>query len=324
MIGNLLLLQNPDGGWGKNLDWYRIPEGRTQAERRASIAVEGRRPSTLDNRTTWSHLLYLMRAYDQVKQEEVALRFERGVRYVLNAQDRVSGGWRGSDVDAITFNDDVMAGVLTLLREVVGGHGTLARNLAPRLRARAEESFRAGIRCVLEAQVRDLDGRRTAWGQQHHHQTLLPIAGRTFEPAALTALETVNVVRFLMTIEPTREVREAVHGAVAWLRRVAVEGIRVDTVTAPPVRFPHRFSVEDRVAVKDPSAETIWARFYELGTHRPIFSNRNGDILSEFNLIPRERREGYDWYGDWPNSLIQFEYPVWRARTESAPPGDGT
>ena len=64
----------------------------------------------------------------------------------------------------------------------------------------------------------------------------------------------------------------------------------------------------------DPAAPPIWARFYELGTNRPLFMGR--DSVPHYALagIEQERRGGYAFYGDWPASLVEKDYPRWRAK----------
>ena len=56
----------------------------------------------------------------------------------------------------------------------------------------------------------------------------------------------------------------------------------------------------------------MWARFYEIGTNRPIFSDRDGIPKRELSEIGYERRNGYAWLGYWPQRLLEREYPAWR------------
>jgi PelA/Pel-15E family pectate lyase len=83
--------------------------------------------------------------------------------------------------------------------------------------------------------------------------------------------------------------------------------VRVDNAPGPDGK-------KDRHAVADPSAPVIWARFYELGTNRPIFIGRDEVIRYDFNAIERERRTGYAYFGVWPAKLLAVDYPRWRAR----------
>jgi PelA/Pel-15E family pectate lyase len=64
----------------------------------------------------------------------------------------------------------------------------------------------------------------------------------------------------------------------------------------------------------DPTAGPLWARFYELGSNRPNFIGRDKVIRYSLEEIERERRGGYNYYGDWPASLLSKDYPRWRER----------
>ena len=61
----------------------------------------------------------------------------------------------------------------------------------------------------------------------------------------------------------------------------------------------------------------MWARLAELGTDRPIFSNRDGVKLYDWNQLT-DRRSGYAWYSYEPASALR-RYERW-ARTH---PADG-
>ena len=54
---------------------------------------------------------------------------------------------------------------------------------------------------------------------------------------------------------------------------------------------------KDKVVVKDPNAPGLWARFYEIGTNRPIFCDRDGVAKHDLSEIGYERRNGYACYG---------------------------
>jgi len=68
----------------------------------------------------------------------------------------------------------------------------------------------------------------------------------------------------------------------------------------------------DRRVVADPAAEPLWARFYDLGTNRPVFTGRDQVIRHALAEIERERRMGYAYYGTWPATLLSTHYPRWR------------
>ena len=113
-----------------------------------------------------------------------------------------------------------------------------------------------------------------------------------------------------MAIEhPGPGVVAAVDGAVAWFEQVKIRGIKVED---RPDK--ERSKGIYRVVVEDPSAPPIWARFYEIGTNKPIFADR--DSVKKYSLaeIGDERRNGYKWYGYWPQNLLEKEYPAWKAK----------
>jgi hypothetical protein len=107
---------------------------------------------------------------------------------------------------------------------------------------------------------------------------------------------------------------ESAHGAVRWLAKVKLTGVRVERAPAPKEEFLRHTADWDAVVVSDPSAPPLWARHYEIGTNRPVFAGRDGVRKYALADIERERRTGTPWYGKWPLELIQKDYPAWRAR----------
>ena len=133
-------------------------------------------------------------------------------------------------------------------------------------------------------------------------------AVRKYEPPSLSGEETVDVVVFLMSIEnPTPEVVAAVEGAVAWLRTVTITGQRVDAKKGPDGRL-------EKFLVPDANAPALWARFYELGTNRPLYLDRDSVFHYIFSEVGYERRSGYSYHGAWPVELLERDYPAWRAK----------
>jgi PelA/Pel-15E family pectate lyase len=123
----------------------------------------------------------------------------------------------------------------------------------------------------------------------------------------LSGSESVGVVRFLMGIaRPSPQVVRAVDSAVAWFRANRIQGIAVKPVPAPGT--PKGF---DNTVIADPAAPPLWARFYELGTNRPIFSGRDSVVKYSMAEIEYERRNGYRWYVDRPARLLDADYPEW-------------
>ena len=127
-----------------------------------------------------------------------------------------------------------------------------------------------------------MNGRRTVWCAQHDEVTFAPAPARKFEGASLSGGESVGIVRFLMSIKnPSPAVVEAIESAIAWFEQSQLKGIKWVEKR------------DDRVVVQDPEGGAIWARFYEIGSNRPIFVGRDGVVKYSVAEIEHERRTGY-------------------------------
>ena len=82
---------------------------------------------------------------------------------------------------------------------------------------------------------------------------------------------------------------------------------------APPEKSEWRTSRFDRVVVFDSLAPPIWTRYYELGTDKPLFSDRNRKFLYSLAEVSRERRSGYGWYTYAPQEVLD-KYPKWQKK----------
>ena len=49
----------------------------------------------------------------------------------------------------------------------------------------------------------------------------------------------------------------------------------------------------------------LWARYYEIGSDRPIFGDRDKTIHDVVDEISRERRDSYAWFSDGPNEALK-------------------
>jgi PelA/Pel-15E family pectate lyase len=165
------------------------------------------------------------------------------------------------------------------------------------IRAQATAAFGRAIGCILSSQVA-VEGKRAIWGQQHDPLTLAPTAARSYEPASLATKESAGVMRLLMSIpEPDARVVAAVHAAAAWFRANAIHGYTYD------------FTAGRR---EQAGAGPLWARMAEIGTNRPIFSNRDGVRLYDYERLT-DRRTGYGWYSEEPAAALR-QYERWAAR----------
>lgn len=301
---NLLRYQRSSGGWPKNID---MAKPLSDAGRASLLRDHKETDSTVDNGATYTQLSFLARVYTAKHQEAHRESFLKGLDYLLQAQ-YPNGGWPQFYPDLtgyykhITYNDDAMIGVMKLLRDVADAKPVYAFVDETR-RGRAASGVKKGIECILKTQV-VVNGKRTVWCAQHDEVTLAPAAARTFEVVSLSGGESVGIVRFLMSIkDPSPAVVESIESAIAWFEQSQLKGIKwVENGT-------------DRVVVQDPNGGPIWARFYEIGSNRPIFVGRDGVVKYSVAEIEHERRVGYNWYVDAPAKLIQKDYPAWKKQS---------
>jgi PelA/Pel-15E family pectate lyase len=72
---------------------------------------------------------------------------------------------------------------------------------------------------------------------------------------------------------------------------------------------------KDKALIPDASS-VIWARFYEIDTNEPFFCGRDGVKKKNVSDIEYERRNGYAWYGVWPQKLVDKDYPEWKKKNK--------
>jgi PelA/Pel-15E family pectate lyase len=293
---SVLQYQSPQGGWPKSTDLARPPRTPGDVPRPG----DGR-ANSLDNEATTLPMGFLARVAHATGEAKYRDSFLRGVEYLLAAQ-YPNGGWpqfwplRNGYYSRITYNDDAMIRTMTILRDVAGGEPPYDFVDASH-RQRAADAVARGIDCILKTQIKQ-DGKRTAWCAQHDEKTLEPAWARAYEPPSLSGAESVGIVRFLMSIEePTPQVVASIEGAVAWLRSVAIKGVRIETIRRDDGR-------RERRLIPDPAAPPLWARFYELGTNRPLYLDRDSVFRYDFAEIGYERRSGYAYHGTWAAELL--------------------
>jgi PelA/Pel-15E family pectate lyase len=321
----LISFQTPAGGWSKNLDMTnrsRAPGERfsTDNTSRYPSASDNDAPhdrnwnyvGTFDNDATVTQLRYLAKVVSALEEKRhradkrYRSAFLHGIDYVLAAQ-YPNGGWpqvwplQGGYHDAITYNDDAMIQVLDLLRAVANGRDEFAF-VPAKARDRAARSVKLGIHCVLVTQI-VTEGRRTVWCQQHDALTLQPCSARNYEMPSQSSAESAGITLFLMEeSEPSGEIIAAVNAAAAWFEKTKIRDIA------------YRFTGDSgRQLVDAPGNGPIWARYYDIASHRPIFGDRDKTIHDNVNEISKERRNGYAWYRDTPSKALQ-RYSEWRKK----------
>lgn len=301
---NLIAYQNKDGGWPKNIDWLGI----LNTDSVYATLKESYKKSTLDNRNTFPQIRYLAQVYLFTRNEKYRKSAEKGLNYLLTTQ-KENGGWRGWDVDAITFNDDVTTGATELLRDIVQRDSSFAW-LNSEIRERVAIAYKKAIEVILKCQIVQ-NGKKTAWGQQHDNKTYEPVKARSYELPGITAKESSEIVLLLMGIQhPSPEITQAVIDAVSWFNTVKLKEIGLKKVKLEKRHVINQEYPYDLVVMKQRNAKPIWARYYELSDNKPFMATRAGVKVEKLSDVNPERRTGYEWYGYWPETVLK-KYPDW-------------
>ncbi len=317
----IVSFQTPSGGWSKRLDMTtktRAPGQHFSSDNRSLYLSnedfdtprddQWSYVGTFDNDATTTQLRFLARVitalHKQDESKHYVASFRRGLGYIFNSQ-YPNGGWPqiwpviGGYHDAVTYNDGAMAHVLELLRDVSLGRDEFAF-VEPRERGQAADRLNLGIQCILASQV-IVDGNRTVWCQQHDALTLKPTSARNYEMPSLSGSESAGLISFLMSLpEPSPQVVESIKAAVAWFEKTELKDVEFKTV-----------GDDGRHLVPAPGSGPLWARYYEIGSNRPIFGDRDKSIHDTVEEISRERRIGYAWFNDAPQAALK-KYAEWR------------
>lgn len=300
--------QLPHGGWWKNWENSNYRRAWNGREGRSELKVGGVEAGTIDNGATVREILYLAWVYRETGEDRFKSAVLRGIGFLL-AMQYPSGGWpqvyplpsSSSDYRRyVTYNDNAMINVMELLYH--------ARNRFPPFDAeglitadyikRIDAALDKGVRYILDSQIR-VNGVLTAWCAQHDPYTgdqyarYAPRPGRAYEPVSISGNESVMIVRFLMEWpEKSPEIEEAIRAAVQWFDQVKVVGMRYVSGDPQEIYFH-----------PDPNS-TIWYRFYEIGSNRGIFGDRDGRVAYSIKEISKERRDGYSWAGPYARDLL--------------------
>jgi PelA/Pel-15E family pectate lyase len=320
---NVVTFQTPAGGWSKGFDATdhsrAAGEGFSTSNTSKHLSAgDHDQPAelnwsyigTFDNDATTRHLRFLARvaaAADEPTGAEWRQAFLRGLAYILAAQ-YPNGGWPqtypldGGYHDSITFNDGAMVNILQLLRDIAAGQGEFAF-VSSEHRSQAAESERRGLACLLRCQVK-AGSRLTAWAQQCDMLTLAPTSARNYEMPAISSGESAAIIGYLMSADqPSAEVVRAVHAAAAWMEETKLR----DVAWGPAANG------SGRTLLSAPGAGPLWARYYEIGSNRRLFGDRDKSIHDDVDGISAERRNGYGWYSTGPARTLE-QYAQWAPR----------
>jgi len=311
---NVLLYQNNNGGWLKNIDMTtELGDKEKEQLKKEKSKSSG---TTIDNGATHTQMKFLAKMYENSGQDKFKKGFLQGLDYLLEAQYE-NGGWpqyypiRKGYYEHITFNDNAMIGVMELLKEV--SLGKPPYNFVDEVqRQKSGEAIENGLDIILKTQI-EVDGTLTAWCAQHDKDDLGPAKARAYELPSISGSESVDIVKYLIELDhPDAAVRKAITSAVAWFEEVKTHNKRV--VRKMDESLPKGY---DNVVVVDLDSGPLWARFYEIGTNRPIFVGRDGIMKYNLEEIEHERRVGYSYLRNYAEKLLEKDYPEWREKWDS-------
>ena len=306
---NVLLYQRNIGGWPKNIQMQNLlsDEDKKRLLDLKSDAVE----CTTDNGATCQEMLFLSKIYRKNPNEKYKIAFLKGLDYLLAAQYN-NGGWpqfyplMKGYYTHITYNDDSMVNILELFKEIKNKSNFYSISPSTETIKKIEIAFNKGIDCIIKTQYKQ-NGELTSWCAQYDEVTLLPAKARAYELISLSGKESVKITLLLMSIEnPSKEIIAAVEGAVNWFEKTKISGIKLETIVTQEGK-------KNRVVVESPEAEPLWARFMELDTNKPFFSDRDGVKKATLAEIGFERRNGYAWYTNEPKEVLK-KFSSWKKR----------
>jgi PelA/Pel-15E family pectate lyase len=299
--------QNADGGWfklGSSDDLSRVFD--------RDLFPSYRQKSSIDNDATYVQITTLAKVYSKTGVEAYKTAAEKGLEYLIDGQ-YAGGGWPQFFPNPtgyhrhITINDNAMSNVLTVLGDAAKQKGNYAF-VSDQLAARAQASVDKGLQWLLDAQV-VVNGKKTGWCAQYNVDTMACARGRSYELASISGGESVNIIRFLMSIEnPSQDVINAVNSSIVFM-----QSLRIDDAKLQDVKDISMTYGKDRILIAKPGS-AVWPRFIEVDTLKPLFSNRQGDRLYNYDEVGYERRVKYRWLVGAPKKMIDKEYPKWQAK----------
>jgi len=264
--------QLASGGWQYKIDFDPVGSRRWYFRRdkeRGEPQKKRRNYSIFDDNTTQSALRFLM-AMDGVTEKKTA--YHDAVKYALDFMLR-SQARNGALPQVYPPPSRGYWNYYTFNDNAINDCINVMLD-AHRIYkdARYLESAKKGGDFIITSQ---LPAPQSGWAQQYSHD-MKPAPARWFEPAACCSAVTVRNTRtlielFLKTAE--KKYLKSIPAALGWLERSKLR-------------------------------DNVWARFYELGTNRPIYVTSDRQITYE----PVNLRRGYGWFGDYGGDEVARLY----------------
>lgn len=311
---NMILFQRDNGGWPKNYDMRAILTPEQIAKVAATKPILN---TTFDNSTTFPHIYYLAQVYTATKIDKYKDACLKGVDFILSAQ-YPNGGWpqyyplEDNYSSHITFNDGAFMGIIGLFEKIVHNNPNFGF-IDSEFKNKVTLAYNKGLECIINMQILN-QGKLTVWCQQHDEVDLSPAWARAFEPPSICNGESASVVLFLMDLDnPNEKIIKSIQSAVKWFEDSKIYNTRVESFDITPFESKFKTVSKDRRVVIDSTASPIWTRYYELGTGKPLFCDRNSKFLYAMSEVSIERRNGYAWYTYAPQRVLD-KYSEWQKK----------
>ncbi|MCX8524271.1 pectate lyase [Chryseobacterium formosus] len=303
----MMVYQLPNGGWGKhnsdkkNVDYTK----KIDAKLLKIIKANDNDLATIDNNATSKEINGLVKAYGTTKNPAYLKSAEKGIEYLLSMQYENGGFPQYFPNSAIyrkqvTYNDNAMINALTILYNVAEGKEGFDA-VGQKLKEKSKIAVQKGLDCILKTQVMQ-NGKLSIWADQYNEVTLVPEKARAFEPMSLATGESVGILKFLMMQPVTPEIEKSIRFAIQWFDESRIKD------------YTYQVSREGEKAIRTLSKKegsSVWARFYDIPTNKPVFGDRDGSVKFNYEEVSEERRMGYSWYNEAGTKLIENDFPKW-------------
>lgn len=299
---NMTTWQISNGGFYKAMaDSYK--SAYTGGKKSEWRAIGDQDLATIDNNATIQEMRLLAIRYKETTNSNYKNTFKssfnKAVNFLLTMQ-RQNGGlpqvWpkRGNYSDHITLNDNAMIRAMVTMMDIANKTAPFDSDIIDdATRSKMQTAVEKAVDFLLKAQIKN-DGKLTVWCAQHDTANYTPQGARAYELPSKSGNESMGAVWFLMNWpNQTPEIQAAVKGAIAWYKKNKLTN--------------KAFSKS--AGIVDKEGSSLWFRFYEVDRDDYFFCDRDGESTKtqNFMAISKERREGYQWAGDYGSAILSAE-----------------
>ena len=260
--------QLESGGWDYKIDFDPEESQRWYYRHDKGKVDPGRRrnTSTLDDNNTQSALRFIMAVQNTTKDEKYLSAVKYGLDFMLESQFE-NGAWPQRYPLASSGYS----------RWYTFNDNDINDCISVMLDAYhiyGDEKYMDSVkRCGDFIIASQLPEPQAGWAQQYNYD-MKPASARWFEPAAVNGAATPRNIRTLIDLYleiGDEKYLKPIPAAINWLERSRLEDGR-------------------------------WARFYELGTNKPLYVNMDRKVVYDFVNI----RPGYSWRANYASSAIRL------------------